>query len=144
MNGAEDRPISVGEAKTAGPLLSIGVFARRSRLWAKALRLYDRLRLLTPDYVDEANGYRWYRESQLATARLVAMLRRLDMPLDQVAQVTSAHGPQGAAIIASYWAAVERRIASQRGLAAHLQTRLRGEGEGVGRVEIREREVPDQ
>ena len=144
MNGAEDRPIPVGEAKTAGPLLSIGVFARRSRLSAKALRLYDRLGLLTPDYVDEANGYRWYRESQLATARLVAMLRRLDMPLEQVAQVASADGPQGAVIIASYWAAVERRIASQRELAAHLQTRLRGEGESFDRFEIRERQVPDQ
>ncbi|HKF19701.1 MAG TPA: MerR family transcriptional regulator [Candidatus Dormibacteraeota bacterium] len=144
MSGAEDRPIRVGEAKSAGPLLSIGVFARRSRLSAKALRLYDRLGLLTPDYVDETNGYRWYRESQLATARLVAMLRRLDMPLEHVARVASADGPQGAAIIASYWAAVERRIASQRELAAHLQTRLRGEGETFGRFEIREREVPDQ
>lgn len=144
MNGAEDRPIAAAEAETAGPLLSIGVFARRSRLSAKALRLYDRLGLLTPDYVDEANGYRWYRESQLATARLVAMLRRLDMPLEQVAHVASADGQQGAVIIASYWAAVERRIASQRELAAHLQTRLRGEGESFDRFEIREREVSDQ
>ena len=144
MNGAEGRPIPAGEAKTAGPLLSIGVFARRSRLSAKALRLYDRLGLLTPDYVEEANGYRWYRESQLATARLVAMLRRLDMPLEQVAQVASADGQQGAVIIASYWARVERRISSQRELAAHLQTRLRGEGESFDRFEIRERTVPDQ
>lgn len=144
MNGEPDLTIQVSQAETAGPLLSIGIFARRSRLSAKALRLYDRLGLLRPSYIDEGNGYRWYRESQLTTARLVAMLRRLDMPLERVAQVASAEGPQRATIIASYWAAVERRIASQRELAAHLQATLRGEGESLGRFEIREREVPDQ
>jgi MerR family regulatory protein len=62
-------------------LLGIGAFSRRSRLSPKALRLYDRIGLLTPASVDEANGYRRYREAQLATARLIALLRRLDMPL---------------------------------------------------------------
>ena len=45
-------------------------------------------------------GYR-YRESQLATARLVVMLRRLDMPLVQVAEIVSAPGPVGAERLAS-------------------------------------------
>jgi len=52
------------------PFLPIGVFARRSRLSAKALRLYDEMGLLVPADVDPENGYRRYRESQLATARL--------------------------------------------------------------------------
>jgi hypothetical protein len=46
-------------------LLGIGVFARRSRLSPKALRLYDRLGLLVPAHVDEESGYRRYDESQL-------------------------------------------------------------------------------
>ncbi len=37
---------------------SIGEFARRSRLSAKALRLYDELGLLPPARVDEDSGYR--------------------------------------------------------------------------------------
>ena len=61
-------------------LLTIGVFATRARLSAKALRLYDSVGLLVPADVDPENGYRRYRESQLATARLIVMLRRLDMP----------------------------------------------------------------
>src|SRR5438128_997048 len=63
----------VGDIRQDGgdPLLSIGVFARRSRLSMKALRHYDRLGLLTPAEVDQSSGYRRYRESQLATARLV-------------------------------------------------------------------------
>jgi len=39
------------------PKLSIGVFARRSRLSPKALRLYDRLGV-PPAQVDQDSGYR--------------------------------------------------------------------------------------
>ena len=62
-------------------LLTIGAFARASRLSPKALRLYDSLGLLTPAHVDEVSGYRFYRTDQLEQARLVAWLRRLGMPL---------------------------------------------------------------
>jgi len=128
----------------ADPLLSIGVFSRRSRLSMKALRLYDRLGVLTPAHVDPGTGYRQYRESQLATARLAAMLRRLDMPLAQVAEVVATPGPRGAQLVAAYWATVERRVASQRELVAHLRIRLVG-GEGsFAMYEIRERDVQEQ
>ena len=40
------------------PLLTIGVFARRSRLSPKALRLYERRGVLVPAHVDEDSGYR--------------------------------------------------------------------------------------
>ena len=135
--GAERRP-------GTDALLSIGAFARRSRLSMKALRLYARLGLLAPTQVDEGSGYRWYRESQLPTARLVAMLRRLDMPLAQVSEVMSASSPRRAELVASYWEAVERRIASQRELAAHLRIRLLGEERSFGMFEIEQREVPEQ
>lgn len=126
------------------PLLSISVFGRRCRLSMKALRLYDRLGLLVPAEVDERSGYRWYRESQLETARLVAMLRRLDMPLAQVGEVISAPGPKAAELIATFWEAAERRVASQRELAAHLRLTLSG-GEGIfGMYEVHERDVPEQ
>lgn len=128
----------------ADPLLSIGAFARRSRLSTKALRLYDRLGLLTPAHVDHQTGYRRYRESQLSTARLVVMLRRLDMPLTTVAEVVSAAGTDGAEIVASYWTSVERRVASQRELAAHLRIRLSGQEGGLEVFEVHEGDVPEQ
>jgi DNA-binding transcriptional MerR regulator len=91
------------------------------------LRLYERLGLLLPAHVDRGNGYRQYRESQRATAQLVAMLRRLDMPLARVAEVVSIAGPQASELVAIYWESVERRIASQRELGAHLRIRLLGQ-----------------
>ena len=126
------------------PLLSIGVFARRSRLSMKALRLYDRLGLLKPADVDPENGYRRYRESQLVTARLVVMLRRLDMPLAQVAEIVSAPGPLAVERLRAYWEAFERRVAGQRELVAHIQSRLSGEEGNLPFGEIRQRQVPEQ
>lgn len=126
------------------PLLGIGLFARRSRLSLKALRLYDRLGLLTPAHVDPATGYRRYRASQLAAARLIGMLRRLDMPLGIVGELVSAGGPDAARRLDAYWDAVERRVASQRELAAHLTTRLQGDARTFAAFSVCERDVPEQ
>jgi DNA-binding transcriptional MerR regulator len=127
------------------PLLSIGEFARRSRLSRKALRLYDRLGLLPPAEVDSDSGYRRYRESQLVTARLVVMLRRLDMPLADVGEVVAASDGAAADLVAAYWDSVERRFASQRELAAHLRGRLAGGEDPIAALDdVREREVPEQ
>lgn len=60
--------------------MTIGELSARTRLSAKALRLYDRLRLVVPVAVDATNGYRHYGERQIADAELVGLLRRLDMP----------------------------------------------------------------
>ncbi|MEZ0094910.1 MerR family transcriptional regulator [Streptacidiphilus sp. EB129] len=102
-------------------LLSSAEFARRSRLSAKALRLYEQQGLLVPDEVDEANRYRRYRTHRLADARLIVWLRRLDMPLADVAQVLAAPAADRADLVAAYWEAVEARFAAQRHLAAHVR-----------------------
>jgi DNA-binding transcriptional MerR regulator len=125
-------------------LLGIGDFSRRSRLSPKALRLYARLGVLEPAHVDEENGYRRYRESQLPTARLVALLRRLDMPLATVADVLAAPEDRRAELLDGYWDDVERRVAHQRELVAHLRIRLRGEEGSFDMYEIHERDVPAQ
>ncbi|MGO9082934.1 MAG: MerR family DNA-binding transcriptional regulator, partial [Streptosporangiaceae bacterium] len=44
--------------------ISIGEFARRSRLSLKALRLYDERGVLVPSRVDQASGYRYYDTAQ--------------------------------------------------------------------------------
>jgi DNA-binding transcriptional MerR regulator len=124
--------------------LTIGVFARRSRLSMKALRLYDRLGLLIPADVDPENGYRRYRETQLATARMIAMLRRLDMPLTDVADVISAPGPEAADRLAAYWDTFEQRVAGQRELVSHLRNKLSGCEDTLGVPDVLMRTVPEQ
>ncbi|MDN0194013.1 MerR family transcriptional regulator [Streptomyces sp. S.PNR 29] len=126
-------------------LLTIGAFAARARLSAKALRLYDRLGLLTPAHVDEASGYRYYRADQTERARLVALLRQLDMPLARIAEVVEADGADAAGLLAAYWADVETRVAGQRTLAEYLRARLSGRSsEMYGKFVVETVDVPEQ
>ena len=70
-------------------LMSIGEFARRSRLSPKALRLYDELGLLTLARVDDHSEYRYYSASQLDRTRLIAALRQLQIPLAEIKSIVS-------------------------------------------------------
>jgi DNA-binding transcriptional MerR regulator len=124
--------------------MTTGEFSRRSQLSIKALRLYDRLGLLRPATVDRRNGYRGYDECQLFTARLIVLLRSLDMPLPEVARVVSAAGPEAADLIESYWTAQERRFAAQRQIAATLRPSVAASDPPIGQLPVRERYVPEQ
>ncbi|MEU1045914.1 MerR family transcriptional regulator [Streptomyces sp. NPDC005897] len=126
-------------------LLTIGAFAARARLSAKALRLWDRLGLLAPAHVDEATGYRYYRAGQAERARLVALLRRLDMPLARIAEVVGADADRAAGLLDVYWADVEARVAGQRTLVAYLRGRLSGrDSEVYGEFVVETVDVPEQ
>jgi protein phosphatase len=106
-------------------LLTIGEFARASRLSAKALRLYDELGLLRPAVVDPGNGYRRYAPEQLERARLVAWLRRVGMPLAEIRNVVEL--PEGqAGAVRDYWRRVEADTEARRRLAADLVEHLSG------------------
>jgi protein phosphatase len=100
--------------------LTIGAFAKASRLSPKALRLYDELGLLSPARVDPANGYRLYTPEQLEQARLVAWLRRLGMPLARIRSVRALDPAAAAQEIRAYWAQVEAETAARRELATFL------------------------
>src|SRR4051794_24321844 len=80
-------------------LLTIGEVARASGLTASALRFYDREGVLVPADVDAVTGYRRYAVAQVRAARLLASLRRVGMPLAEVALVLDedARGESGAA-----------------------------------------------
>lgn len=126
-------------------MLTSGEFARRSRLSIKALRLYDRIGLLRPAEVVPGTGYRRYAPRQLYAARLIVLLRRLDMPLSQVAEIVGAPAPAAAGRLASYWTDVERRLAAQRELADRLVRSLAGESPAPeGAWPVRQRDVPEQ
>jgi DNA-binding transcriptional MerR regulator len=140
----EDVVVAVTLDRVNDPLLGIGEFSRRSRLSPKALRLYERRGLLVPAHVDADTRYRSYRESQLATARLIAVLRGLDMPLSVVSELVAAPDAERVRVLDEYWAREEARFASQRRLATHLRIQLAGEEGSYEMYDVRERDVPEQ
>ncbi len=64
----------------------IGAAARASGLSVSALRFYDGAGVLVPAVVDPATGYRRYTAEQIRAARLIAGLRRVGMPVAEIAQ----------------------------------------------------------
>jgi DNA-binding transcriptional MerR regulator len=74
-------------------LLSIGRFARLTGLSVGALRHYDELDVLRPADIDRFTGYRRYRRAQLETARTIARLRDLEVPLEEIRDVLAMDDP---------------------------------------------------
>jgi DNA-binding transcriptional MerR regulator len=122
--------------------ISIGEFARRSRLSVKALRLYDKRRVLVPARVDEASGYRYYDVAQLEDARLVAMLRQLDLSLGAIRKLVACDPVDAADQIAAHWRKVESVHDARRELADYLVNRLSGKKSVV--YEVATREIPER
>lgn len=119
------------------PLMTIGEFAARTRLSAKALRLYDRLGLLAPADVDTSSGYRYYNEDQVADAVLVGLLRRTGMSLDAIATVLDADAAARPVRVRTYWDGVERATEERRALISYIYSHLEGTPMPAHHVELR-------
>jgi DNA-binding transcriptional MerR regulator len=119
-------------------LVSIGEFARLSRLSPRALRLYDELGLLSPARVDADSGYRWYGTDQLEQARLVAALRQLGLPLAEITTIIGLAPEPAAERIAAFWAAAEVAHFGRRALAGFLVDRLTGKRTDMYQVAVRD------
>ena len=122
--------------------LSIGEFSVRSWLSPKALRLYQELGLLEPTAVDPDTGYRSYEAAQLERARLIALLRRIDLPLAEVKEVLALEPPAAARRIAAYWEGVEAEHDAGRDLAGYVVDLLRGKERVM--YEVATRTVPER
>ena len=122
--------------------ISIGEFARRSRLSLKALRLYDERGVLVPSRVDQTSGYRYYDTAQLEQARLVVMLRQLQMPLTAIKELLARDPADAAERVAEHWRDAEAAHDARRGLAGHLVSRLSGKRSVM--YEVATREIPER
>lgn len=105
-------------------LLSIGRFARATRLSHKALRLYDRLGLLQPACVDRESGYRYYRPDQVQAARLIRLLREMEMPLTMIQDVLEADAETAEALIVAYEQSFAHRLELVRRVSQQVKRHL--------------------
>jgi DNA-binding transcriptional MerR regulator len=101
-------------------LMSIGRFARLTGLTVKALRHYDEVGILRPAAVDADTGYRSYGAEQVRRAEAIRTLRRLELPLDDVAALLTTDDP---ALLRRVLVDHQRRTASR---SAELKIVLQG------------------
>lgn len=118
--------------KGSDDLIPTGRFAEASRLSLKALRIYDRLGLLRPVHVDRRNRYRYYHPEQIHRAKVIGLLRSLEVPLEAIRDILeAANGAQAVEILNAYWREVEERTDQGRRVVAYLEEILGG-GEPMG------------
>jgi DNA-binding transcriptional MerR regulator len=97
--------------------LTVGKLAEAAGTTAKALRHWDRIGLFPPDGVNDDTGYRWYGADRLPQARLIARLRSIGVPLEDVAACLAAAGDPDVVdrVLADHRRRLESRLARVRG-----------------------------
>ncbi|MFG3420206.1 MerR family transcriptional regulator [Micromonospora sp. NPDC049460] len=124
--------------------LTSGEFLNRSRLSAKALRLYEERQLLCPAHVDARTGYRYYGDAELERARRVTLLRAIGMPMAAIAEVLGLPGPQAVDRVEAYWRDAEAAHHARRPLVRHLLDLLDDRAASGVASGVRCRDVPTQ
>ena len=68
-------------------MFSIGQYSRITGLTIKTIRLYHEKGLLTPGWIDEKSGYRYFDNRNVEQARAIAYLRELAFPLADIKEI---------------------------------------------------------
>jgi len=68
-------------------MLRIGDFSKMSKVTIKALRYYEEVGLLTPSYIDNSNGYRYYNSSQLLDISRIISLKQIGLSIEEIKRV---------------------------------------------------------
>jgi DNA-binding transcriptional MerR regulator len=122
------------------PLVSIGEFARRTRLTPKALRIYHRVGLLRPASIDEANGYRRYDAGQVRAGQLIALLRGAEVGLADIRLIladVTADSELALDRLTSLVAEIDHRHADRKMLIGHIQAILKEGDDSMFAIAIR-------
>lgn len=69
----------------------IGEVSKITGLSKDTIHFYVNSGLLTPDYVDDNNGYRYYSRWNLWQLDIITICRKLSIPLAQIKKILSAH-----------------------------------------------------
>lgn len=112
-------------------MFTIGQFSRISGLTIKTLRFYHEKRLLVPLCVDEETGYRYYSESNVERARVIAALRELGFSVADVGEILSQCDDESDLIeyLQHRKAAIEERICNDRKVLGQLNAIISSERE---------------
>jgi DNA-binding transcriptional MerR regulator len=118
--------------------LRIGEFAELVGLSIPQLRRYDRLQLLEPADRSEDSGYRYYSSGQTGTARVIALLRSMDMPISEIRRIVSGvSDAERRRILQDHRARLEVRLDEVRSLLEAIEAMTKEDIDNMGtRTEI--------
>ena len=108
-------------------LVSIGEFAGVCQLSVKMLRHYHAIGLLEPAWIDPETSYRYYRFEQSTAAIAIAELRRLDVPLADIAEIVRAGGDRATELLTLHRDRLRQDLARTQTRLAHVERLLQEE-----------------
>jgi len=112
--------------------LQIGEFAELVGLSIPQLRRYDSLRLLEPAGRSTESGYRLYTRGQTGAARVIALLRSMDMPIAEIRRVVAGTTEtERRGIFRDHRARLEARLDEVRRLLEAVDAMTEGDGMGT-------------
>ena len=75
------------DTKTENHLYKIGIFAQMNHITIKTLRFYEEQGLVLPAYVDEDNGYRYYKLNQMADLHRISALKQAGFSIEDMKRI---------------------------------------------------------
>lgn len=90
-------------------LYKIGMFAAMNHVTVKTLRFYEEQGLLIPAYINQENGYRYFRMSQMADVHQITALKQAGFTLEDIAQINA--GSDEEAVILKKKSEIMKKIA---------------------------------
>lgn len=127
--------------------LSISELAKLRNTTAETLRYYDRINLLKPEYVSEETGYRYYSIRQYEKLGTILELRKLCMPLEQIAEyINNRNVKKSAEILSEYQHKLDETIESYMALNEVLKEKVNflSQIESLNVNEVFVREIDDR
>ncbi len=108
-------------------MLKIGEFSKLAQVSVKALRYYDELGLLRPDWVDRYTGYRYYSLQQLPRLNRLLALRELGFPLAQIERLLREDLSSGELqrLMRLRQAEIAQQVAAEQAQLARVAARIR-------------------
>lgn len=68
-------------------MFKIGDFSKMSKVTIKALRYYEKEKLIKPVYIDKSNGYRYYDSKQLVDVARIIALKQVGLSIEEIKKV---------------------------------------------------------
>ena len=101
-------------------MMNIGELARRTGLSVSAIRFYGDRRLLEPADVDPSSGYRSFSVDQIDRARMIADLRRMNMPLAEIERALDSSDLERRAVVRDHVERLETAVDRAHSIAQSL------------------------
>ena len=74
-------------AKDKKKLYSIGEASKICNVSTKTLRFYDKMGVITPDYVNHENGYRYYSDITLLKIPVIKYYKQMGFKLEEMVEL---------------------------------------------------------